>query len=181
MTLGWIRRCANGICFNYISLAVCKTAVSLLLTHWRYCSLALSHLYVWFDIIRIFRPIFGLFYCCRWDFRQVTDSSSLLPIRVLRADELSQTDTSRRLSNTRRKWHHILTHRGTNKMTFRRRHFQTNLLESLDLRNNRLKLEFKIKVQTKDYPLFVAMPIWDPMLTYGVLFSYKRMQYNFNQ
>ena len=31
------------ICLIYISMAQCKTAVTPLLTHWSYCSLALSH------------------------------------------------------------------------------------------------------------------------------------------
>ena len=34
----------------YISMAKCKTALTPLLTHWSYCSLALSHRYAWFNL-----------------------------------------------------------------------------------------------------------------------------------
>ena len=45
-----------GIMMAYISMVKCKTAVSPLLTHWRYCSLALNHGYYsrysrfWWDV-----------------------------------------------------------------------------------------------------------------------------------
>ena len=35
-----------SLTWHFISMAQCKTAVSPLLTYWRYCSLALSHRYV---------------------------------------------------------------------------------------------------------------------------------------
>ena len=38
-----IQNMFNDVHCNYFSMAECNTAVSPVLTHWRYCSLALSH------------------------------------------------------------------------------------------------------------------------------------------
>ena len=42
-TFGIIESCSTIFLEKIISMAQCKTAVSPLLTHWRYCSLALNH------------------------------------------------------------------------------------------------------------------------------------------
>ena len=38
-------KCSSSICLMYILMSQCKTALSPVLMHWRYCSLALRHPY----------------------------------------------------------------------------------------------------------------------------------------
>ena len=56
--------CIVNVYFTYISMAQCKTVVTPLLTHWSYCSLALSHRYTPYRVGRL--NMSDTCHNCRW-------------------------------------------------------------------------------------------------------------------
>ena len=64
---------------KYISIAQCKTAISPVLMHWRYCSLALSHLFYTITHILSYVPTWHWRQSCH----QLSDISSPLDMNYL--------------------------------------------------------------------------------------------------